>query len=185
MEITLTQKEIDAALPKIKEGLNQYTQIQAKLFENINNAKNPGFRKQFNHFYRIRRKPEWQEKYYTLFIKAGKEKLNFNQILTQLKDSTGRVEASFASKLLASLKPDLPIIDSVVLKNLKMPLPYSKDPNRIQKITEIYENLQKYFSIFLTSENGQYLIESFKKKYPDSKITKTKILDLALWQTRD
>jgi hypothetical protein len=79
----------------------------------------------------------------------------------------------------------MPVIDSIVLKNLKLKLPYSYDKEREIQILKIYQTLVKEFSLFLKTETGKYLVEQFTKEYPTSKISKTKMLDLILWQTRN
>ncbi len=44
--------------------------------------------------------------------------MEYIEILSEIFKNTGRVEASFASKLYATLYPDYPFIDSIVLNNL-------------------------------------------------------------------
>jgi hypothetical protein len=47
----------------------------------------------------------------------------------ELHRTTGRCEASFASKLSATIGPTMPVIDSVVLRNLNLRLPPSGSSN--------------------------------------------------------
>jgi hypothetical protein len=184
MTIKLTRTQIDTALPKVEKGLQQYLWIQSKITGCHDFHSDREFRRKYNHFYRIRRASPWQDIFYSLMARAKKEHLQFREVLDALRKSTGRLEASFASKLLATINPNLPVIDSVVLKNLGMRLPTTTEPDRILKVCNIHKRLSACFNDFLQSDNGKYLVDVFKKKYPNAKITETKMLDLVLWQTR-
>lgn len=184
MAIKVTKEQIDLALPKIEKGLQQYLWLQSKITGNRDFHEDTEFRRKYNHFYRIRRASAWQNVFYGLMDRAKKEQLHLQFVLDALRQSTGRVEASFASKLLATINPALPVIDSVILKNLGMRLPSATEPDRILKVCKIHKQLAECFQEFLNSDNGKYLVEAFKRKYPNAKITETKMLDLVLWQTR-
>ncbi len=76
------------------------------------------FQRRFNGFYGVRRNGAWRAAFYDLFEgakvwQAAPNEL-FGMVLERLHLATGRVEASFASKLVATLYPSAPIIDSVV-----------------------------------------------------------------------
>jgi hypothetical protein len=101
-----------------------------------------------------------------------------------LHRSTGRYEASFASKLVATVDPDLPVIDSIVLRNPQLRLSTHTAPQRISRIVELHAGLVTWFTAFLETETGRYLVERFRAEYPDAHITETKMVDLILWQTR-
>jgi hypothetical protein len=184
MTITLTRTQIDAALPKVAKGLQQYLWLQSKVAGHHDFHSDTEFRRKYNHFYRIRRAYIWQNTFYGLMARAKKEHLQFQVVLDALRESTGRVEASFASKLIATINPSLPVIDSVVLKNLGMRLPNATESDRILKVCKIHKRLSEIFKDFLQSDNGKYLVDEFRKKYPNANITDTKMLDLVLWQTR-
>lgn len=184
MPIQLTKIQIDAALPKVEKGLKQYLWLQSKVAVSGQFQENFEFRKKYNHFYRVRRASAWQNAFYGVMARAKREHLQFHAVIEAMRQATGRYEASFASKLMATLNPSMPVIDSVVLKNLNMRLPAAYAQDRIKKICTLHENLTTYFSDYLESENGAYLVSQFKKKYPNAKVTETKMLDLVLWQTR-
>lgn len=112
------------------------------------------------------------------------EWLDFSDVLTEIYNSTGRVEASFASKLYATLVPTAPVIDAIVLVNLWLKLPKPWDLNRLSKIVEIHKEIGNRFTQFFNTENGQYLVSAFHKEYPEANISKEKMLDLILWQIR-
>lgn len=127
MTINLTKAQIDAALPRVAKGLQQYVSLQA-MREVSDLQSEPLFRRQFNHFYRVRRNKEWQDKFYELLENFKGTAVGFPDVFDALYRMTGRHEASFASKLLATLNPDMPVIDSIVLRNFNsgFPLPAPK-----------------------------------------------------------
>lgn len=183
--IILTQKQIDVALPKLQQGLEKYLWLQGKVIEQSTFYNDTEFRRKYNHFYRVRRGSVWQDVFYKLMERAKHEQLQFHVVLDLLHQSTNRYEASFASKLIATINPSMPVIDSIVLKNLGLRLPYPTIANRIQHICKIHQRLTDMFDAFLGTEDGKYLVKQFKTKYPSANITEVKMLDLVLWQTRD
>lgn len=75
-------------------------------------------RRRFNGFYGVRRNAAWRARFYEVFEAAkggGEDPVEiFERALAQMAASTGRVEASFVSKLVATLRPSAPVIDSIV-----------------------------------------------------------------------
>lgn len=181
--IELSKKQIDCALLRVQEGLNKYLAIQKNL-KTTNVSTDRAFQKQFNHFYKVRRNTAWQTQYYELLQKNKNSTVTFSKILSEIHKNTGRYEASFASKLVATIDPNQPVIDEFVLKNSGLKLPYSKAKNREARIVALHGKLLTKLLEFLNKENGKYLVEEFKAKFPSAQITQIKMLDLVLWQTR-
>src|SRR3989338_9395340 len=172
----LEPKKIREALSRIKKGLGQYLWIQEE-FDKRDASRNREFQRAFNAFYRVRRNSEWQKEFYQLLEANKKKKMNFGSVLLALYKKTGRMDSSFASKLVATINPEMPVIDKVVCKNLGLKLPSAKAKNRELKIIELYQTLAKEFSEFLKTENGKYLIEEFGREYLcANKVTKVKML---------
>jgi hypothetical protein len=183
MTITLTKAEIDEALPRVAAGLKKYLWLQAQR-DTCDLRSNSEYRKRFNGFYRVRRGRDWQDKFYDLLEGKKGQRVPFAEVLDTLHRSTGRYEASFASKLLATIDPNMPVIDSIVLRNLNLRLPSSSSKQRVIGIQQIHRRLVNSFSEFLTTEMGRHLVERFRDEYPAVNITEIKMLDLVLWQTR-
>jgi hypothetical protein len=116
--------------------------------------------------------------------RAKTEHLSFEVILDLLHQTTRRYEASFGSKLFATLNPSAPVIDSVVLKNLGLRLPSPSATERATRISEVHRTLARLYETFLATETGAYLVTAFRSAYPNAVITKEKQLDFVLWQTR-
>lgn len=184
MPIEISRQRIDATLPRVEDGLKKYLWLQDEVSRNPNAHNSPHFRKRFNHFYRIRRGAPWQDSFYSLFGRARQQSLGFRAVLDALRQETGRYEASFASKLVATLNPTEPVIDSVVLKNLGMKLPKATSLNRVEEIRQVHTGLKIALNAFLQTNDGKYLVAQFQKMYPSANITNIKMLDLVLWQTR-
>jgi hypothetical protein len=116
--------------------------------------------------------------------RAKEEGLEFRAVLQALHGATNRYEASFASKLVATLDPSKPVIDAFVLRNVGLRLPTYAAADRAGRIGEIYSEIISAFTTFLSGERGYYLVSAFSRTYPDARVTDVKMLDLVLWQTR-
>ncbi|HWQ68916.1 MAG TPA: hypothetical protein VN494_02995 [Patescibacteria group bacterium] len=183
MAIELTRAQIEEALPRIRPGLEKYVWLQEH--RDSNDLRNDsGYRRRFNHFYRVRRGTDWQDKFYALLEGKKHEAVSFAEVLHALHEATGRYEASFASKLVATIRPEMPVIDSVVLRNLGLTFPGYNLRDRTARLERLHETLVSRFNVFLTTETGCYLVKRFREEYPDARISKLKMLDLVLWQTR-
>lgn len=72
---------------------------------------------------------------------------------------------SFASKLVATIDPGLPVIDSVVLRNLELRLPTGSPDTRIARIASLHEDLAECYTRFLETDAGGYLLADFARRY--------------------
>lgn len=185
MSINLTTAQIDAALPKVEVGLTQYLWLQSQVAVSGSFPEDMGFRRRFNRFYRVRREAAWRDAFYRIMARAKRDQLQFQAVLDLLREATGRLEASFTSKMIATLQPSKPVIDSVVMRNLGMRLPPPTASDRVAKICKLHQRLEQMFTVFLHTEDGAYLVAAFNRMYPNAMITDEKKLDLVLWQTRD
>ena len=182
--ISLNKKQIDMAIPKVKIGLEKYLWLQNEVVKR-DVSTDRDFQKRFNAFYRVRRNKDWQKDFYKLLELNKKTKISLEEVLARLHKKVGRIEASFASKLVATINPDKPVIDKIVFNNLGLKLPTASTRDRNTIIIKQYDHLAKEFSDFLQTDNGKYLIQQFANNYPQSKLSEVKMLDLILWQTRD
>lgn len=188
MKIRLTRTDILKALPKVAKGLGKYIYLQALIGAKTNLSRNEVFQKKYNGFYKVRRNAEWRSHYFKIMeSKRHKKKgkgLEFLDVLKTIHRETGKVEASFASKLTATIDTSLPVIDSIVMKNLGLKLPGSGTPQRLSEMAKVYDEMTAYYKNYLRTEDGKYLVEQFEKQYPRAKISNVKMLDFVLWQTR-
>lgn len=142
------------------------------------------YRKRFGGFYRVRRNVQWRDAFFQILERGKSAPMSFGEALRALHAETGKVEASFASKLVATLDPAQPVIDSVVFKNLGLKLPAAASVDRFSEIQNLHRRLSEIYSDYLASESGRNLVKRFRESYPDAEVTETKMLDLVLWQSR-
>ena len=118
-------------------------------------------------------------------MEAGKrEKPTFLKTLHELYERTGRIEVSFASKLVATLDPEKPVIDQFVLANFNLTPTYRTGSDREGKALKVYSQLCAMYETFITSPEGQLILTRFRDRYPKADVTDTKRIDLVLWQIR-
>ncbi len=180
----MAEINIDEALLKVEKGLRKYCWLQEQVHRKDVTI-NREFQKAFNGFYRVRRNAEWQSVYYGLMERAKTSRIEFSQILFELKKRTGQLETSFASKLVATLHPDRPVVDKFVLEHFGLSLPHQYEIDREQKAVRVYEILVKKYSEFMSKPTARVICDRFSAKYPWADITDLKKVDLVLWQTRN
>ena len=142
-----------------------------------------GFQKLFNGYYRIRRNEEWRKEYYNYFesIKNNTD-IDFNTIIDELYQRTnGNVEASFASKMLATICPNMPILDSQVLANLDLEIKGYKE-KKLENAKEVYRQICQRYKDFQMTSNCKKAIQIFDGLFPSyTNLTVTKKVDFFLW----
>lgn len=166
-----------------KSGMNKYKDIMSQFHDDINIATSREFQKKFNGFYRIRRNPAWQKVYYDFFNENKLNKnITFDEILDYISKETGRIEASFSSKMLHTINPDMPIRDKFVLKNLNIEVSKWKDKLENTKIA--YQKIANWFNKALKDEKIKEDIKKFRNYYTNFNFSDVKILDFFLWNER-
>ena len=122
-------------------GLDKYAFIE-QTFRKIDVSQDEDFQRIFNGFYTVRRNAEWRNAYYRLFEEMKQvDSADFDTILDEMYRQTGNVEASFSSKMLATLRPEMPIWDKYVVQNLGLKVPTQNDPMRLRKTKELYAGI--------------------------------------------
>lgn len=175
---------MDRALREMARAVETYRWLQATLAI-ADVAHDREFQTRFNAFYRVRRNAAWRSAFYGLLEEQKSRRRSFADVLRALQTATRRVEASFASKLVASVDPDMPVIDAVVLRHLGLRLPRTGPlEKRLAGVIELHEHMRRIYARYLASDRGQRLRAKFEAAYPDRGLTPVKMLDLVLWRTR-
>jgi hypothetical protein len=164
-------------------GLDQYLRIQ-RCFHECDVSSDREFQRHFDAFYRVRRTVEWRTSFLRLLEQSKAAPMSFPDALGAIYVSTNRVEASFASKLVATLDPGKPVIDKFVLSNFGLRLPASSAADREARIIKIYDSLCSKYDALLRDSIGALIIEMFDQRYPNSTVSPLKKVDLVLWQIR-
>ena len=183
MEQQFNLLEIEKSLPKKETRIEKYVYIMQMLHK-CDVSKSENFRKSYNDFYKMRQRPKEYYDIYFEYLEQQKNNLHitFEDILTYIYKNTGRCEASFSSKLLATINPYKVVWDKNVLSNLFINAPYSNCKNRIEKIISTYNELNSWYEHFLTTQNANDIIKLFDSLFPQySSITNIKKIDLAIW----
>ena len=142
------------------------------------------FQKRFNGFYRVRRGVSWRAEYFALMESAKTCGISFSEAINEIRNRTGRVEASFASKLVATLDPSKPVIDKFVLLQFELRLPHPASPDRVSEAVRLYGDLCDRYRDLIPSPTGTMIRELFDRQFPASGLTDLKMIDLVLWQIR-
>lgn len=171
-------------------GLTAYAQtLTLRDFDITTNKK---YQKNFTAYYRVRREASWLQAYYA-FMEENKnnDNLDFETILRHLATiphSTGKgvqttIEASFASKMLATINTDYPIWDSQVVKAMGIKMnPYLVGEEKIQAYIEAYAKLTAEIKAFIPTAEGQECIRIFDEEFPNYKhVSPMKKMDYYLW----
>ena len=167
-------------------GIDKYSTIQNIFLETDVSQDVEGFQKLFNSFYVVRRNSEWRKQYYNIFesLKTQHEPVSFEMILSKLLFS-GRIEASYSSKMLATLNPDMPIWDQYVLKNAGI-APPSEGAGKFDSTVDVYTQLCKWYESYLKTDNAKACITHFNNTFPEyQSISDIKKIDFYLWMKRE
>ena len=163
-----------------------------------NIALNMDYQKNYTNYYRVRRDAQWLKAYYQYLEEHKHDKdITFEQILRHLseiphavkisqtnRDGIARtVEASFASKMLATINPDHPVWDSQVLRFLEIRTPQMRSHSeKIEACIEIYAEIEREISDFIRTQEGRACIEVFDLVFPRCRdFSDFKKIDFYLW----
>lgn len=165
-------------------GLDYYARIMNGV-NATNVAADRSFQKTFNAFYLVRRNETWRNIYYDLFEKLKYESPDFEYIIRYLFEKTGNIEASFSSKMLATLCPDKPIWDHYVVENLGLKLTGRSKEEQLNNAVALYREIERWYQSFLKTEKAAECIEVFDRALPDYQwINSIKKIDCFLWSIR-
>lgn len=181
----MNRREIQESVERARIGIQQYLEIM-ELFPRVDVASDDNFQRKFNRFYRIRqRTSQWYNTYYSFMEQSKSQPPTFNSALEHFYSTLNRCEASFTSKLIATINPSLPVWDKFVLQNAGITPPRYTSKNKIEESKKAYRQLQNWYQDFLTSNDGQLIIQVFNESVKESsRITDLKKVDFVLWQIR-
>jgi hypothetical protein len=150
-------------------------------------------RRRFNAYYGVRRNAAWRSQFYARFQAAKSSPLEatdlFEDVLAGVHADTGRVEASFASKLVATLRPEAPIIDSVVrgwlARHSAPPLFAGSVDAAVAYFRWLDEVFREAVSSAQAEEWGRAFTEAFPLPIGEEPVSTTKQLDFLIWAGAD
>ena len=181
----MTIEKIRQAIDKARKGIAQYLEIM-ELFPNTDVSVDRDFQRKFNGFYRIKQRPAvWYKEYYSYLEKQKNKTPDFSATLRHLHSVLKRYEPSFSSKLVATIDPNLPIWDSIVLNNMGIKPPLYTSKTKIYEAERIYKKIQEWHETNMKSDKGQLILQIFRELVPEhNKISDLKKIDFVLWRSR-
>ena len=168
-------------------GMDKYKEIITMFNDKNTDLSTKKFTKCFNGFYRVRRNDKWQKVYYDFFNKNRNNKnITFDEILDYMFNNTenNMIEASFCSKMLATINPNMPIWDQYVLRNLNIKVDGNTKEEKLIKTKEAYKKIIEEVNNKLKEKDIQESIADFRKFFPELEFSDVKILDFILWNDR-
>lgn len=172
---------MEIIIDRVETGIDKYNWIMKHVHQ-VDVSADAEFQRFFNGFYRMRqRASSFYASYYT-YLEQNKcnQELTFEDIVTYLYQETGSVHASFSSKLLATVNPNMPIWDKFVLQNLGLRTPYYYEKNRLQKTVQLYQRICDWYK----SREATEKLNEFNRLFPNLDISDVKKIDFILWATR-
>lgn len=165
--------------------ISKYKDIMERV-DAVDVSKDIKFQRTFNGFYKVRRNEAWRNHYYNLFQNMKEcNNTEFGYVLEQLYKLIGNVEASFASKMIATLNPQMPIWDQNVLKNLGIKQIESGGTKKLWEAERLYGRMIDWYGSFLKTDNAHQYIEKFNQVLPDYVwVSDVKKIDFYLWGVR-
>ena len=166
-------------------GLDKYKQIM-DMVRKTDVSSDPNFQRTFNAFYRVRRNAEWRKVYYDLFEKAKGSSPSFEFVIKTMFEATGNIEASFSSKMLATINPDMPIWDRYVVQNLSLNMKGRTKEDQLKCAVHLYDQMVGWYDSFLQTENGRVCLAEFDRTLPGYVwMSDVKKIDFYLWSIRN
>lgn len=177
-------KNLSAAVAR-QFGFDSYTKIMNLFLDNSVDISTDvdGFQKLFNGYYRIRRNEAWRKKFYDYFESIKTQtNVDFDTIIDELyRRTNGNVEASFSSKMLSTIRPDMPILDSQVLTNLSLEIKGDKK-TKLENAKAVYCEICRRYDKFKSSSNCEKAVAIFDELFPThTGLSVTKKIDFFLW----
>ena len=172
---------MEMILDRVEIGVDKYNWIMKRVHE-VDVSTDTEFQRFFNGFYRMRQRPASFYASYYSYLEHNKHnrELTFEEIVAYLYQETGSIHASFSSKLLATVNPDMPIWDKFVLQNLGLRTPYHYEKNRLQKTVQLYQRICDWYK----SSEATEKLNAFNRLFPNVDISDVKKIDFILWATR-
>ena len=181
--------ELEKHKRKVFENIGSES-IQAYLFlqreyRNGEGRNDPLFRFVYRSFYRLDNAgltSEWKQRYFALL---EEKVLNLEEVLRELytiptRRGKSSVQFSFATKMLHTISPVLPIYDSIVGKVLGISIT-GRGEEKIKSCVKAYQKLRDKHDELLKDSRVGTIIEDFKAEFDAGDLSDTKALDFLLW----
>ena len=176
--VELDVNQIRAALLNTDIKLETYRYIM-NVVHNTDVSTDTTYQRKYNGFYILRFTTEDFRRVYYDYMEAKKgcKDVRFEDVFTHLYTETGGMELSFASKLVHTINPDMPIWDSRVRYHLKL----KRRPTSVQKTIDYYTDFAQMFAEYIETQNAAEIVGVFDEIFGDTGLTAVKKIDNAIW----
>jgi len=180
--MTLYEIENTLKTAKFARDVKRYLHLIDNLYK-IDTTKDLIFQRIYNGFFQLRRNEAYRVKHFE-FLERNKHNVNisFQTILQFLSSIQNSIEASFATKMLSTINPNMPVWDRKVLIKLSLKKPNANSPTRLQETLQTYDNICKWYKEFFNLKTCNQWLNLFDKYHPNTKINPVKKVDFILWQ---
>ena len=176
--IELPIAEIYKKLSSTDIKLETYRYIMEAVHK-IDVSTNAAFQRKYNGFYVLRFTTEHFRRVYYSYMETHKANntIQFEDIFRHLYSETGGMELSFASKLLHTINPEMPIWDSRVRYHLNL----KRRPISVEETIDYYSELVVMLTEYLKTPNATAVIGVFDELFGETGLTPIKKIDNAIW----
>ncbi len=187
MIIDLLASNVEAIVRRITVSqLSRYDRLQRSLCATDVTA-DPDYQRMFNGYYRMQRKRrEWYGYFFSLLEREKRNRnTTFRDVFEETYSTKHRVEPSFSSKLVATIRPEVPIFDR---ENLCLTVPGQQKAAqvRVREFIAAYSTLESKVAALIQNpifiKELRPLLDKTFLSY--AHFTDVKKLDLLLWQYR-
>lgn len=170
------------ALQTVRRRVEQYDWLMGALYDR-DVSEDRHFRRAYLSHFKLRQKDrEFLRFYFTWLEEHKHRRVSFEQALLAIYREFGVLDPASASKLAATIDPDLPVWDTQILGSMGIrPLALEKDRRRVEKTIEAYEKLSAWYERYLASRDGRMAVKVFDEVYPDSGFSPMKKADFTIW----
>ena len=178
-------------LSDIGSDIKKYAEIIELLHTDTDISKDKKFQQLFNGFYKINQlNKQWYTNFYNYFESVKNSEPSFEQAVRDLYNlnNQSRVDASFCSKLIATINPDKPIIDQYIMWQMGYNTKFAdglKGEEKICYYINAYAEIENQYMAHIHDKAVIVAITDFDSKYPDYQwLSVIKKLDFILWSYR-
>lgn len=163
------------------------------LYQHREEADTPEFQRRYSRFWRMNTArlgvgSDYCNVYFTALKDGLKEPPALNALTNKLYNQPTRksghkaLQFVFATKLVHTINPHLPICDSMVVKFYRFKPPTSGDiADRIDKLIRFYNSLKQEYERVRNEEILNPAIHAFRQRFNPQHFTEEKIIDSLIW----
>ncbi len=186
-KIKRNKKRIKRTLKR--KDLSRYLDLKME-FEK-GNVKSKKFQKEYKLFYRMKISG-FEEKFYKQYFDLLSKKVSDpEKVLRGLSEvkvrGKRRVHLAFATKLIHTINPDLPLYSSMISEIFNLPIGNGTLEERIKKANRAYEKLIDYYLIILKDSAVLSIISELRqsKNWKEGVVSDMKLLDMIIKEAFD